>query len=626
MATNEEIVNSRIIGYIEPLGNNARVTVIGYKNPDGEYVVLEASKAKRVFFPDGKVFAGKFQFEREDNPIKPYSFIEFSVITSPKSADFDGDEYILNYHDNSKKCIQKSFIQIESLKYQTSLESGFLTQDEIFTCINKNELNDISGYFFFKYGNYLYGLFKYEANTETVRPATGKESKAYEIDDETYKSKCFKINQKEYYLGSTKEIPFKQIGLIDCMDDKQLGDWFKGVLKSMIDSEAILSISKETLQNFSTHYKETNDEIDEIRLERIKGKIDSLKFTYNEIKELLISDSPLTKTLKETVLEMKSEYRAEWAKDLENDKKTIEKELEKLVTNKKKLNDEYTSLASKFKAKEEALSKSISEYEEKNNILKNNHDSMIEEMKIMLSINHSGTSNEIIPIEPISFVAEGKCYTELDENEGYSYSSLLQKNVELEKIPDSVKEQFNQESELFKYQACFIPNIAWAYLYAKAIRNSKLYVIHVEHDWLHFNDFINNGLKQALKDCYEKETINHIIVFDSINLTQPECGLKPLLDNIAGYSFILPNINKSLPNNLKIFATILPFDGQNKIGLPLSKKSFNKWGQISNPTDLVCLNKNFMNCENTKGYFEPKDLTTETNALDNQDNHGYFAE
>ena len=45
MATNEEIVNSRIIGYIEPLGNNARVTVIGYKNPDGEYVVLEASKA-----------------------------------------------------------------------------------------------------------------------------------------------------------------------------------------------------------------------------------------------------------------------------------------------------------------------------------------------------------------------------------------------------------------------------------------------------------------------------------------------------------------------------------------------------------------------------------------------------
>ena len=98
------------------------------------------------------------------------------------------------------------------------------------------------------------------------------------------------------------------------------------------------------------------------------------------------------------------------------------------------------------------------------------------------------------------------------------------------------------------------------------------------------------------------------------------------VDNIAGYSFILPKINKSLPNNLKIFATILPFDGQNKIGLPLSKKSFNKWGQISNPTDLVCLNKNFMNCENSKGYFEPKDLTTETNALDNQDNHGYFAE
>ena len=626
MATNDEIINSRILGYIEPLGNNARVTVIGYKNSDGEYEVLEASKTKRIFFPDGKVFAGKFQFERDDNPIKPYSFIEFSVIPSPKSADFDGDDYILNYHDNSKKCIQKSFNQIISLKYQTSLESGFLTQDEIFTCINKHELNDVSGYFFFKYGNYLYGLFKYESSTETVRPATGKESKAYEIDDATYKSKCFKINQKEYYLGSAKEIPFKQLGLIDCMDDKQLGDWFKGVLKSMIDSEAILSISKETLQNFSTHYKETNDEIEEIRLERIKGKIDSLKFTYNEIKELLISDSPLTKSLKATVLDMKSEFRAEWAKDIENDKKTIEKDLEKLVANKKKLNDEYTSLESKYKAKEEALSKSISEYEEKNNTLKNNHDSIIEEMKIMLSISNPKASNEIDSIEPISFAAEGSSYTELDENEGYSYSSLLQENVELEKIPDSVKEQFNQNTELFNYQACFIPNIAWAYLYAKAIRNSKLYIIHVEHDWLHFNDFINNGLKQVLIDCYEEETINHILVFDSINLTQPECGLKPLLDIISGYSFILPNINKKLPDNLKILATILPFEGQNRIGLPLSKKSFIKWGQISNPTDLICLNKNFMNCEKSKGYFEPNDLIIKNNPIDNQDNNGYFAE
>ena len=35
MATTDEILASRIIGFIEPLGNNARVTVLGYKNSAG---------------------------------------------------------------------------------------------------------------------------------------------------------------------------------------------------------------------------------------------------------------------------------------------------------------------------------------------------------------------------------------------------------------------------------------------------------------------------------------------------------------------------------------------------------------------------------------------------------------
>ena len=57
MATNDEIISSRIIGFIEPVLNsdNARVTVVGYKNPNGDYIALGKSKAKSIFFPEGKV-------------------------------------------------------------------------------------------------------------------------------------------------------------------------------------------------------------------------------------------------------------------------------------------------------------------------------------------------------------------------------------------------------------------------------------------------------------------------------------------------------------------------------------------------------------------------------------------
>ena len=76
MSTNEEILNSRIIGFIEPVTNteNARVTVVGYKKSDGDYVALDKMKATSVFFPEGKVYAPRFQFDREGYNVSTNSF------------------------------------------------------------------------------------------------------------------------------------------------------------------------------------------------------------------------------------------------------------------------------------------------------------------------------------------------------------------------------------------------------------------------------------------------------------------------------------------------------------------------------------------------------------------------
>ena len=151
MVTYDEIIASRIIGFIEPVSNsdNARITVIGYKNTNDDYISLDKSKAKSIFFPEGKVFAPKFQFDREGYNISPNSFIEFSVRTSLKNASFKGDEYIMDY---AEKISPKSFTPIITIKYQTSLESGFITQDELASCIDKVELKKLNGNFFLRSG------------------------------------------------------------------------------------------------------------------------------------------------------------------------------------------------------------------------------------------------------------------------------------------------------------------------------------------------------------------------------------------------------------------------------------------------------------------------------------------
>ena len=561
MATTDEILASRIIGFIEPLGNNARVTVLGYKNSAGDYIALEKSKCKSVFYPDGKVFAGKFQFDRDVNPISPYSFIEFSVTQSQKSADFDGDDYIVDY---DQKTVQKSFSSIINVNYQTSLESGFITQQEINSCLNKAELKNNGGYFLIRSGDYLYGLFKYESSTDTVRPVKGKEANAYIIDQDIYQRCCIKYNQKEYFLGNVNVLPFKQSGIIDCMDDKQLGEWFKEQLKTCAEAEKFLYIKKEVFQNFASKFKETDDIIDEKRLERVKGKLDSLEFTFKEIKELLDSNSSLTQVLNDTLKQMKDEYQSSWASTFEASKTALNNEITTLTKQRDKLKADTDSIQTKYSEKENALEASFQEKKSKLDAQIKELEAMRNEAKAQVP-QLAKTSFDSIEIEPIEFEKIGSSFTKLEEEEGYGFSYLLKGNLELESIPEVIKAQFNIDAPLFINKACFIPSVSWAYYYAKAVRNSKLFIIHVEHDWLHYKDFMNNGLSSVLESCYEDEETNHILVLDSLNLTQPECGLQPFLDVISGHSIIIPGIGKAFPKNLKVLATIQDYHEDNRL-------------------------------------------------------------
>lgn len=632
MAIKEEILKSRIIGFIKEEGNNARITVLGYKDNDGKYIALEKEKIKSVFSPAGNVFAPSFTFYGKKVSIYPDSFIEFSVTENQIATDSSKDKFVVDYNRDE---IPITFTPIITINYQTSLEEGFITQYELADCINKYVLEKLGNHeFFLKYKDLLYGLFRYDSVHDEIRSIKGKEVNSYEFD----KNYCFNFEDNEYYLGHKDKLPFKQKGVIDCMDDKQLAEWFKELLVTSSEAEKFRNINKEIFQDFAPRFRETDDVIEEVRLyriKRIKGKLDSLEWTYDEIQKLLNPDSVLMESLKSSLQEMKEEYHAQWAKDIQSEKDKLENEIKSLESKKDNLLKETSDMEEENRKKSEELElalgqrkaeleKDISEKEKSYQTIEKNYNEIIEIIKLQTTFK-SNSISEGLEIEPIEFEKVGTPFSKLEEEDGYTFYSLLKRNLELEEIHEKLKEQLNENSPLFTNKACFVPSISWAYLYAKAVRNSKLYTIHVEHDWLHYKDFFNNGLLNILKSCDENKTVNHILMFDSLNLTQPECGLQPLLDVIAGYSVILPVYNKPLPKNLKIFATVVPFDDENKIGLPLDNNNFFAWGRIATREDKIPLPSNFLECEKNIGYFLPENI--EVNKI--QDNsevvdNGYF--
>ena len=149
--------------------------------------------------------------------------------------------------------------------------------------------------------------------------------------------------------------------------------------------------------------------------------------------------------------------------------------------------------------------------------------------------------------------------------------------------------------------------------------------MHIEHDWLHYKDFMNNGLASVLESCFDDEEINHVLVLDSLNLTQPECGLQPFLDVISGHSIIIPGVGKAFPKNLKVLATIQDYQEDNRVGLPLNSKTYAAWGRVANNDDKLIIESNILDCSENIGYFEPKDLlVSKINDNSDQVDNGYF--
>lgn len=122
-----------------------------------------------------------------------------------------------------------------------------------------------------------------------------------------------------------------------------------------------------------------------------------------------------------------------------------------------------------------------------------------------------------------------------------------------------------------------IPSIKTAYDFGKTYGPCKIYELHVEHDWLHYRDFVNHGLLKIWKEAHLNPATRYILVLDSLNLTRPECGLKPLFDCLKKDTPILLGTNLGHPDNLKIMVTKVPTENEDGVGQDISSLE-EEWG------------------------------------------------
>ena len=388
---------------------------------------------------------------------------------------------------------------------------------------------------------------------------------------------------------------------IDCSSTSQLVNWLKEKTKNVLgltkkDIDLIKSIiNLETL---------SIGNLDSVRYERIKKAAAHISEDFSLIDFFINNkDSELCSTLHKEIDNYKERVKKEMKEEFEQEMTKKRQEILSCVENE-----------CKNKKKDiDSLDKEIEEKKKNIEGLNKNYDAILNTLKVSLPIleERKLNSNEEIQKKiqsSIYFSCEDKAVV-TDANPAILVCMRNLKgsmdDISLNKIVTKVGRILSTK------KACFIPCINWAYIYAKAVQRSRIWVMHVEYDWLHYEDFCKKGLIEIWNYANGHQDENCVLVLDSINITQPESGLKPLLDVINDKSPVLLNANYGYPENLKIFATVLQSGEADLPGLKMVESSFTNWDSFGNPEEnesFLQLNNYFLKNDGDKSYIPIQDL------------------
>jgi hypothetical protein len=561
-----------------PGGTASRMKVFGEKKNDN---ILKYSQDHliKTFPPDGKVFVTK--------PISSYYTFQVEYNSKKKEKD---DEYLAVFQ--SWKPIKfNRLLRIEQLENISSFPLEEIQK-------TWHDIEDGTYYIKINATNELLGPFI--KDSRGLYPKIGKDVPVYEL---TNKLDDYLFDNDKLLFISPNNI-FIRKSEIDCMSNEQLQEWFREKIK---EAKNFTGKDATNMEEWLKQIKKlpvfgAND-IDSARYDRVLKCLDQYKFSYNELKDLFVKDGfeIMSKKIDDLRSEIKKEIESALFKDLEKEKQNLEKEKETIISSIKKLNSEKDKIQAK-----------ISETKSSLESLNANYDSVLLQLKVNAKINTTSQSGQSGIIKPLAFEigSIGKPFAEI-KSEGLDYFYLIEKNLNRIGYSDDVLNFYkNEKDTLLSSHATFIPCVSWAYMYAQSIGNAKVYTLHIEHDWLHYRDFCNNGLLAIWEKAANDKDTNYILVLEDLNLTQPECGMTPLLDLINGYRPFLEGTQWGFLHNIKIFAKIIPYRENGNIGLKLSKRQFVSWGTFAGPDKPEYnFSVKIDTSEGQYGYFSPGDFS-----------------
>ncbi|MBR2362872.1 MAG: hypothetical protein IKA80_09545 [Spirochaetaceae bacterium] len=627
-------MTEKYLGYVtdtirsndESKGANALLKIVAIKE-HGNYRKLTSEEIKHYCPPFGQVFCPHF-FNPQNADFYEGPFIEFE--TKPSETEkkvINQTDYIINYTSRPRAVNIPRLVTYNG-KINEIITRGYLSPNEVIRTLDKINVFEGKDTKFFLYDSVEkkgIGLFKYQNHSRAVEAYYKKEVQEFIIPDN---SVVFAKDNTQYLLFNEKQNTLQRGSIIDFMTNQQLADWLKSKMKNIAD------IDKNTLSlicNFP-EFQSLEDDTEAARFERIKNKIDAFEIDIQTLVELICKHQKyfdqfvdnfelIEKEVKENfekkyireampIITKNQEQIKRQEAEISKLEETLEAEktkaLIKIEQTKAKLENENNVLASQVEEKQKQL-KTLNE----------NYDAVIATITaitpVLKNTEKSSITDEVFKIcnPPFYKDVSARPYSRIKEEDEESFISFLKRHVCYQN--DKLIEYFKQIKTIFSHKACFIPNIAIAFLFAKALRNTEVIIMHIEHDWLHYSDFVQHGLVNTFKAAYETPEKNYILVLDSLNITQPECGLRPLLNLISGDIPFLEGCGLSFPNNMTVMATLLSTTEENAMGLKLNPSYFQKWYAIGNPSeenDKVLLPENFWNDEigENYGYVEPSDI------------------
>lgn len=581
------IDTDKAIGFIErELGvKSARIKVLAILKKNNIPFILSENEAEKYFPPKGYVFEPGFFFNFKHNVNE---FVSFYIEENEK-AEFGQDKYKLKANAS----------EIKNYGLNARRLTGF-NKTKLSTDLSLVQVNgDISdGKFYGITDKYIVGELR--INNQKIEPALHHRIKMWDIENENIL----------HYNGNVKlhHSPNGESLVLDCMNDKQLFDWFRDALKKIEpDYVKLLDSKGKWRSEIPMFFSQADDEkykVDKIRIERIKEKFGLLELSISDIKTLIEKSDSLRDAFNTAIENQKEEWKATYKNEIEDYRKDIERQ--------KKIIQDELILLQNFKSKKEAelvdLKNKIENLSQTIESIKQNKERIIADFSIIKEVLSIDDKQDKSPVKQDSFILEkfdigNESVTYKLANKREQFILGLKYQLSLNSIfPNFATKLLNV---LSVYKAVFLKDIRLGLAFASTTHNSDYVIQQVEPDWLHFSDLWNNGLGAIWQSAHENPERLHFLFLEDINLASPECYARPLLDTISGIRKLIPYGKSTFPINLKILATKISTENP-EIGLPLIEQTFSGWGAIGFSSDIN--KKSDENFESFPGIFNTEVL------------------